>query len=67
MAGYWANNISVIDLTLAQHNGKWLVADGKAALRPIYDAENKKATTESDAELTALLDVSLSVIPDACE
>ena len=41
MAGYWANNISVIDLTLAQHNGKWLVADGKAALRPIYDAENK--------------------------
>ena len=55
MAGYWANNISVIDLTLAQHNGKWLAADGKAALRPIYDAENKKATTESDAELTALL------------
>mgnify|MGYP005859431751 FL=1 len=55
MAGYWANNISVIDLTLAQHNGKWLVADGKAVLRPIYDAENKKATTESDAELTALL------------
>ena len=45
----------MIDLTLAQHNGKWLVADGKAALRPIYDAENKKATTESDAELTALL------------
>ena len=42
MAGYWANNISVIDLTLAQHNGKWLVADGKAVLRPIYDAENKK-------------------------
>ena len=41
--------------TLAQHNGKWLVADGKAALRPIYDAENKKVTTESDAELTALL------------
>ena len=31
------------------------MADGKAALRPIYDAENKKATTESDAELTALL------------
>jgi len=55
MAGYWANNISVIDLTLAQHNGKWLVTDGKAVLRPIYDAENKKATTESDAELTALL------------
>ena len=31
------------------------MADGKAVLRPIYDAENKKATTESDAELTALL------------
>ena len=42
MAGYWANNISVVDLGLTEHKGKWIVTYGKAVLRPIYDAENKK-------------------------
>lgn len=55
MAGYWANNISVVDLVLSEHNGKWIVTDGKAVLRPIYDAENKKALVENDPEMTALL------------
>ena len=55
MAGYWANNISVVDLVLSEHNGKWIVTDGKAVLRPIYDAENKKALAENDSEMTALL------------
>ena len=55
MAGYWANNISVVDLVLNEHNGKWIVTDGKAVLRPIYDAENKKALAENDPEITSLL------------
>ena len=55
MAGYWANNISVVDLVLSEHNGKWIITDGKAVLRPIYDAENKKALAENDPEMTALL------------
>ncbi|OOF46854.1 2',3'-cyclic-nucleotide 2'-phosphodiesterase [Rodentibacter trehalosifermentans] len=55
MAGYWANNISVVDLGLTEHNGKWIVTEGRAALRPIFDAENKKALVENDPELTALL------------
>lgn len=55
MAGYWANNISVIDLTLAKRDGKWLVVDGKAAIRPIYDAEKKAATTDNHPEIAALL------------
>ncbi|EIJ70910.1 2',3'-cyclic-nucleotide 2'-phosphodiesterase [Pasteurella bettyae] len=55
MAGYWANNISVIDLKLAEKDGKWVVVDGTAALRPIYDAETKKATVENHPEITALL------------
>ncbi|WP_040976740.1 2',3'-cyclic-nucleotide 2'-phosphodiesterase [Necropsobacter massiliensis] len=55
MAGYWANNISVLDLTLTRQNGKWLVSDGTAALRPIYDAEKKTATVENHPEITALL------------
>lgn len=55
MAGYWANNISVVDLGLTEHKGKWIVTSGKAALRPIYDAKNKKALAENDPEITALL------------
>ena len=55
MAGYWANNISVVDLGLTEHKGKWIVTSGKAVLRPIYDAENKKALAENDPEITALL------------
>lgn len=55
MAGYWANNISVVDLGLTEHQGKWIVTEGRAALRPIFDAENKKALAENDPELTALL------------
>ena len=55
MAGYWANNISVVDLGLTEHKGKWIVTSGKAVLRPIYDAENKKAPAENDPEITALL------------
>lgn len=55
MAGYWANNISVVDLGLTEHKGKWIVTSGKAILRPIYDAENKKALAENDPEITALL------------
>ncbi|WGE36643.1 2',3'-cyclic-nucleotide 2'-phosphodiesterase [Actinobacillus genomosp. 1] len=55
MAGYWGNNISVVDLSLAEQNGKWAVIDGKAALRPIYNAEAKKATVENHPEIAALL------------
>ncbi|HHF3393576.1 TPA: 2',3'-cyclic-nucleotide 2'-phosphodiesterase [Haemophilus influenzae] len=55
MAGYWANNISVVDLGLTEHKGKWIVTSGKAVLRPIYDAKNKKVLAENDPEITALL------------
>ncbi|MGY4675101.1 2',3'-cyclic-nucleotide 2'-phosphodiesterase [Ursidibacter arcticus] len=55
MAGYWGNNISVVDLTLAQENGKWVVIDGSAVLRPIYDNEKKASTVENHPEVTALL------------
>ncbi|NBI13301.1 2',3'-cyclic-nucleotide 2'-phosphodiesterase [[Haemophilus] felis] len=56
MAGYWANNISVVDLSLALHNGKWLVVDGAAELRPIYDGVNKKPLAENHPEIAALLE-----------
>ncbi|MGX2969819.1 2',3'-cyclic-nucleotide 2'-phosphodiesterase [Ursidibacter sp. B-7004-1] len=55
MAGYWGNNISVVDLTLANENGKWVVIDGSAVLRPIYDNDKKASTVENHPEVTALL------------
>lgn len=55
MAGYWGNNISVVDLTLAQDGNKWVVIDGKAVLRPIYDNEKKTAAVENHPEVEALL------------
>ncbi|MGX2973664.1 2',3'-cyclic-nucleotide 2'-phosphodiesterase [Ursidibacter arcticus] len=55
MAGYWGNNISVVDLTLANENGKWVVIDGAAVLRPIYDNDKKASTVENHPEVTALL------------
>ncbi|MDH2998024.1 2',3'-cyclic-nucleotide 2'-phosphodiesterase [Pasteurellaceae bacterium LFhippo2] len=55
MAGYWANNISVVDLTLAKRGDKWQVVDGSAVLRPIYDNEKKAPTVENHPEITALL------------
>lgn len=55
MAGYWGNHISVVDLNLIENKGKWSVVDGRAALRPIYDAEQKKATVENHPEIAALL------------
>ncbi|QGM80464.1 2',3'-cyclic-nucleotide 2'-phosphodiesterase [Otariodibacter oris] len=55
MAGYWGNNISVVDLTLAKENDKWVVTDGQAALRPIYDVEKKASTVENHPGVAALL------------
>ncbi|MDG6895234.1 2',3'-cyclic-nucleotide 2'-phosphodiesterase [Volucribacter amazonae] len=55
MAGYWANNISVIDLQISQQNNQWVVTNGKAELRPIYDNAQHKATVENHSEITALL------------
>lgn len=42
MAGYWAKQYQRDWLNpCSTQRSKWLVADDKAALRPIYDAENK--------------------------
>ncbi|MDG2943245.1 2',3'-cyclic-nucleotide 2'-phosphodiesterase [Exercitatus varius] len=55
MAGYWANHIAVIDLTLAKRRGKWTVTDGSSALRPIYDEQAKAPTVKNHPKITELL------------
>lgn len=56
MAGYWANNISVVDLTLQKDQGKWVVTDGTAVLRPIYDTEKKIALAKNHPKIQSLLE-----------
>ncbi|MED1468595.1 bifunctional 2',3'-cyclic-nucleotide 2'-phosphodiesterase/3'-nucleotidase [Bacillus salipaludis] len=34
-AGFWGNNLGVMDLDLQKVDGKWTVTDSKAALRPL--------------------------------
>jgi 2',3'-cyclic-nucleotide 2'-phosphodiesterase/3'-nucleotidase/5'-nucleotidase len=42
-AGFWGNNLGVMDLQLQKVDGAWKVTQSKAALRPIYTVDaNKK-------------------------
>lgn len=51
-AGYWGNNLGVMDLDLQNVNGKWTVTSSKAALRPltttIKDATGKVIEVKSN-------------------
>ncbi len=46
-AGFWGNNLGVMDLQLQQVDGKWKVTDSKAALRPltVKDKDGKLVST----------------------
>ncbi|MDN3019018.1 bifunctional 2',3'-cyclic-nucleotide 2'-phosphodiesterase/3'-nucleotidase [Paenibacillus sp. BSR1-1] len=50
-AGFWGNNLGVMDLNLQKADGKWQVASSKAALRPIFkkvpDANGKLVSVET--------------------
>lgn len=46
MPGRWGSHVGVIDLTLSNNSGKWVVQQAKAEARPIYDGKNKKALAE---------------------
>ncbi|WP_421616859.1 bifunctional 2',3'-cyclic-nucleotide 2'-phosphodiesterase/3'-nucleotidase [Brevibacillus sp. TJ4] len=51
MPGFWGNHLGVIDLTLKQENGKWVVADSVVENRPIFDAASKVALVDPDQAL----------------
>lgn len=55
MPGFWGDHLGVVDLTLNNSDGKWLVTDAKAVARPIFDAKEKVALVEPDQQLTELL------------
>lgn len=57
-AGFWGNNLGVMDLDLQKVDGKWQVTNSKAALRPIFK-------TNADKTKTALVDGPDQRIVDA--
>jgi 2',3'-cyclic-nucleotide 2'-phosphodiesterase / 3'-nucleotidase len=57
MPGFWGSHLGVIDLTLKNDDGKWLVADSVAAVRPIYETRDKQrvALVESEPAIVEAL------------
>ncbi len=43
MPGRWGDHLGVVDLTLDNRSGSWVVVNSKSAIRPIYDRATKKA------------------------
>jgi 2',3'-cyclic-nucleotide 2'-phosphodiesterase / 3'-nucleotidase len=55
MPGRWGDHLGIIDLTLDNASGKWLVKDSQSALRPIFDRAARKPTVESDPMVEAAI------------
>ncbi|WP_261833267.1 2',3'-cyclic-nucleotide 2'-phosphodiesterase [Vibrio ishigakensis] len=51
MPGRWGSHVGVMDLTLSQKDGSWVVTDGEADARPIFDTANNKSLAEPDQEM----------------
>ena len=48
MPGRWGDHLGVVDLTLDNRSGAWVVASSKSAIRPIFDRAAKKALVDAD-------------------
>jgi 2',3'-cyclic-nucleotide 2'-phosphodiesterase / 3'-nucleotidase len=55
MPGRWGDHLGIIDLTLDNASGKWLIKDSQSALRPIFDRAARKPTVESDPMVEAAI------------
>ncbi|WP_102125660.1 2',3'-cyclic-nucleotide 2'-phosphodiesterase [Deinococcus planocerae] len=53
MAGFWGNDLGVVDLKLGydRRAQRWTVADGQAAIRPIWDKTAKKSLVTPDPRI----------------
>lgn len=54
MAGSFGSHLGVIDITLDDSSGKWVVKDGRAEARPVADRDGK-ARLPADARITDAL------------
>ena len=55
MAGFWGNNLGIIDLKLGydRTTQKWTIQDSQTTLRPIWDKTAKKNLITPDPRITA--------------
>ncbi|MEZ8306251.1 bifunctional 2',3'-cyclic-nucleotide 2'-phosphodiesterase/3'-nucleotidase [Vibrio splendidus] len=56
MPGRWGSHVGVMDLTLAQKDGKWEVVKGQSEARPIYDKIEKKSLAAADEGIVTALE-----------
>ncbi len=55
MPGRWGDHLGVIDLVLRQVDGRWQVADSRAALRPIFDRATRQPLADADPMVATLV------------
>lgn len=55
MPGQWGDHLGVIDLTLEQREGRWLVIQSKSQAKPIFDTINNKTLVDPDQAVRAVL------------
>lgn len=57
MPGRWGDHIGIVDLTIKQINGKWVVDHSlsQGSTRAIYDVKTKKALVQDDPTVAAAL------------
>jgi 2',3'-cyclic-nucleotide 2'-phosphodiesterase / 3'-nucleotidase len=55
MPGRWGDHLGIIDFTLDNASGKWLIKDSQSLLRPIFDRTARKALVESDPMVEAAI------------
>ncbi|TCR59430.1 bifunctional 2',3'-cyclic-nucleotide 2'-phosphodiesterase/3'-nucleotidase [Bosea sp. BK604] len=56
--GFWGSHLGIVDLELAQRDGRWRIADFKVEPRPIYErTPDRKIVPKANAEANVLATV----------
>lgn len=55
MPGRWGSHVGVMDLTLKQDGGNWVVANGQSEARPIFDRAHNKSLAKPDKAIVKAL------------
>ncbi|WP_309571235.1 2',3'-cyclic-nucleotide 2'-phosphodiesterase [Deinococcus sp.] len=53
MAGFWGNDLGIVDLTLTKKGNRWTINSGKASVRAIWDATAKQNLVTPDPQIAA--------------
>ncbi|KQH91724.1 2',3'-cyclic-nucleotide 2'-phosphodiesterase [Vibrio fluvialis] len=56
MPGRWGSHVGVMDLTLEQKGGQWVVTHGQSEARPIFDKAHNKPLVDADKGIVKALE-----------